>query len=325
MIRIILNREKDITAFCGNVSISDNIDSISVELSFSIAKNPKDKYLTASRPNVVPGDKIDIIGETRTMFSGIVISESIKGDYTAFDYGFFLSNNDVILQANNIAADKVIQNMCGKLGIAVGELPNLTTKIDKIYVAESAANILKDILEQATAEQGKNYFFRVKDSKLNVYEYPTALTWAKHKFETGNELDITYALGEADGENSIKELRNEVKVVSSDNNVVKVLATGEDSESIARYGRMQKVVTISGEGQNPAAQVKNTLKEYNCKTKERSISNMLGSEKVEAGVLLLFSSAAYDVTGAYMVKSVTHNFGASHTMSVDVINTEGAE
>ena len=38
MIKIILNRSTDITAFCGNVSITDNMDSITVELSFSVAK-----------------------------------------------------------------------------------------------------------------------------------------------------------------------------------------------------------------------------------------------------------------------------------------------
>ena len=49
---------------------------------------------------------------------------------------------------------------------------------------------------------------------------------------------------------------------------------------------------------------------------------MLGSEAVTAGVLLLFSSDKYNLTGAYLVKSVTHTFGADHRMSLDLENAE---
>ena len=72
MAKVILNREKDITSYCGSVTVTDNMESISVELSFSIATEPHDKYITAGRPDIKVGDKVDVIGDKRTLFSGII-------------------------------------------------------------------------------------------------------------------------------------------------------------------------------------------------------------------------------------------------------------
>lgn len=320
--KIILNKSIDITPYCGNVTISDNIDSISTELSFEIATRPSDKYITGLRPTINLGDKIDVIGDSKTMFSGIVINRDISGAYTAYDYGFYLSQNDVILQLNSVNATTAISKLCEKAGIALRNIPNIPTIINKIYTEQSVADVLKDILEQATSEQGKNYFFRVKDSKLNIYEYPQQLIYAKHKFELGNEIDVTYALGAVNGHDSIEDMRNAVVVLSEDDSSVKILETLEDSNSISKYGRLQKNVKITGEDQNPKLLAQNTLNEFNTITKTRSISNMLGSEDVEAGVTLLFSSDKYELTGLYTVKSVTHNINSQHTMSLDLLKTE---
>lgn len=321
-VHIILDKTKDITAFCGDLTITDDLESIAKECSFSVATNPKDKYLTESRPKVQVGSRIDVMGETGELFSGIVIETGIAGSVTANDYGFYLAKNEVILQVQTDAAT-AIQELCNKAGIPMGQMPSMGTRIEKLYSGQTCAEILSDLLEQVTIATGKNYFFRVEEGKLNIYTYPTAITYAKHKFETGNVLDVTYALGSVDGTDSMTEMKNTVQVVSSDNDQVKVLATAEDAGSIATFGRLQKIVEQSGEGENPDTLAKNTLLEYNSVTKERTVGNLLGSEEVKAGVLLLFSSAAYEVDGVYLVTAVTHNFtGTGHTMSLTIQRPE---
>ena len=322
MIKIILNRSTDITAFCGNVSITDNMDSITVELSFSVAKNPRDKYITASCPNITPGDKIDVIGDTREMFSGIIIEASISGEYTAFDYGFYLSNNDVIIQFNKTPCTTAVQQLCSKAGLPLGNLPALSGTIDGLYIEKSVLEILQEIIEISTAATGKNFFMRVRNGALNIYEYPQILTFAKHRFEAGNELDITYALGSVDGSDSAKDMRNNIVVVSEDNGAAKVLATAKNDEAIAKFGKLTKTIKKSSDEENPKTKADNTLKEFGNIQKTRSVGDMLGSEAVTAGVLLLFSSDKYELKGAYMVKSVTHTFGATHRMSLDLENAE---
>lgn len=322
MIKIILNRNEDITRFCGNVSITDNLDSITVELAFTIVKNPQDRYITSSRPNPVPGDKIDVIGDTRTLFSGIITEVSLAGEYTALDYGFYLSNNDVIIQFNKTSCSTAVRQLCSKAGVPLGSLPGLPGTIDGLYIEKTVLEILQEIIETATAASGKNYFMRVRDGALNIYEYPQTVTFAKHRFEAGNEIDVTYALGSVDGSDSVTDMRNNIVVVSEDNGTAKVLATAQNAAAVAKFGQLTKTIKRSSDEENPAAKAANTLKELgNIKT-TRSVGDMLGSEAVTAGVLLLFSSDRYGLTGVYLVKSVTHTFGAAHRMSLDLENAE---
>lgn len=322
MIKIILNRNEDITRFCGNVSITDNLDSITVELAFTIVKNPQDRYITSSRPNPVPGDKIDVIGDTRTLFSGIITEVSLAGEYTALDYGFYLSNNDVIIQFNKTSCSTAVRQLCSKAGVPLGSLPGLPGTIDGLYIEKTVLEILQEIIETTTAAAGKNYFMRVRDGVLNIYEYPQTVTFAKHRFEAGNEIDVTYALGSIDGSDSVTDMRNNIVVVSEDNGTAKVLATAQNAAAVAKFGQLTKTIKRSSDEENPAAKAANTLKELgNIKT-TRSVGDMLGSEAVTAGVLLLFSSDRYGLTGAYLVKSVTHTFGAAHRMSLDLENAE---
>ena len=322
MIKIILNRNEDITRFCGNVSITDNLDSITVELAFTIVKNPQDRYITSSRPNPVPGDKIDVIGDTRTLFSGIITEVSLAGEYTALDYGFYLSNNDVIIQFNKTSCSTAVRQLCSKAGVPLGSLPGLPGTIDGLYIEKTVLEILQEIIETTTAAAGKNYFMRVRDGALNIYEYPQTVTFAKHRFEVGNEIDVTYALGSVDGSDSVTDMRNNIVVVSEDNGTAKVLATAQNAAAVAKFGQLTKTIKRSSDEENPAAKAANTLKELgNIKT-TRSVGDMLGSEAVTAGVLLLFSSDRYGLTGVYLVKSVTHTFGAAHRMSLDLENAE---
>ena len=322
MIKIILNRNEDITRFCGNVSITDNLDSITVELAFTIVKNPQDRYITSSRPNPVPGDKIDVIGDTRTLFSGIITEVSLAGEYTALDYGFYLSNNDVIIQFNKTSCYTAVRQLCSKAGVPLGSLPALPGTIDGLYIEKTVLEILQEIIETTTAAAGKNYFMRVRDGALNIYEYPQTVTFAKHRFEAGNEIDVTYALGSIDGSDSVTDMRNNIVVVSEDNGTAKVLATAQNAAAVAKFGQLTKTIKRSSDEENPAAKAANTLKELgNIKT-TRSVGDMLGSEAVTAGVLLLFSSDRYGLTGVYLVKSVTHTFGAAHRMSLDLENAE---
>ncbi len=322
MIKIILNRNEDITRFCGNVSITDNLDSITVELAFTIVKNPQDRYITSSRPNPVPGDKIDIIGDTRTLFSGIITEVSLAGEYTALDYGFYLSNNDVIIQFNKTSCSTAVRQLCSKAGVPLGSLPGLPGTIDGLYIEKTVLEILQEIIETATAAAGKNYFMRVRDGALNIYDYPQTVTFAKHRFEAGNEIDVTYALGSVDGSDSVTDMRNNIVVVSEDNGTAKVLTTAQNAAAVAKFGQLTKTIKRSSDEENPAAKAANTLKELgNIKT-TRSVGDMLGSEAVTAGVLLLFSSDRYGLTGVYLVKSVTHTFGAAHRMSLELENAE---
>lgn len=309
----------EITNFISNLTTADNIDSLSVEMSFSVVKNPKDKYLTGVAPVINCGDKILFKNDNAEIFRGIVLSVGFDGSIKANDYGFYLNKSEIILQCNKTSATNAVKMLCNKAGIPMGNVVSIPTIIDKNYIGTAPSEILRDILEQATAEQGKNYLFKVEEGKLNIYNYPTKPITAIHQQTSGNSFDITWLLGDVGGSKSMEELKNSVKVISNENDVVKNLAEATDSTSIGKYGLLQKVETLTSENtQNPNSVAKTKLRELNVISEDYSIGNVLGSDLVKSGVMLQFNSPAYGIAGYFIATDVTHNYGATHTMSLGI-------
>lgn len=308
----------NITKFIGDLTTSDSIDSLSVEMSFSLPRNPKDKYLTASMPKISCGDRILLKNDETEIFRGIVLNVGLDGSIKANDDGFYLNKSEVILQCNKVSATAAINKLCSKTGISVGNIVSIPTIIDANYIGTTASDIIKDILEQATAEQGKNYLFKVEEGKLNVRTYPTKPITALYKQTSGNQFDITWLVGEISGSKNIEELKNSVKVISNENEVVKNLAEETDG-SVINFGLLQKIETLTAEdSQDPGTIAKNKLKELNVISEDYSVGNILGSDLVKSGVMLQFSSTAYGLAGYFIVTDVTHNYGATHTMNLGI-------
>ena len=83
--RLILYRDgaaaRDITAFCGDLTAKDDLDALSVEVTFHIFKSVWDKYTPAL--NLAPGDKIRIVNHGNTVFSGVIVTVTLDGTVTA--------------------------------------------------------------------------------------------------------------------------------------------------------------------------------------------------------------------------------------------------
>lgn len=312
---------KDITDYCSPVSMKDSIDAIAKELTFSIAINKHDKYLRP--PDIEPGDKLTWKNDSREIFSGIVIESSLDGSVVAEDYGFYLNKQEIIFQTSKAAVSDAIRSLCTKCGVPAGEICSIPTKISKIWIGSSPDQILKDMLELATAEQGKNYLYRVERGKLNVRPYPTQITTAYYKQKSGKQFDITWSLGDVSVKKSMAEMRNRVVAVKGNDSDYTVLATAEDVTGQKRYGTLATTLSIDDDQTKQAdTMAKAKLRELNAITHDVSISEMLGSDDVSAGVIMNFSSAAYGVQGLYLVTEVTHNYAnadpARHTMSLTV-------
>lgn len=315
----------DITKFISNLITSDNLDSLSVEMSFNVPKNPKDKYLAAPAPIISCGDRIKLMNDDTEVFRGIVLNVGLDGSVKANDYGFYLNKSEVIFQCNKVSASTAIKTLCRDNSIKVGNIVSIPTVIDKNYVGVAPSEIIKDILEQATAEQGKNYFFKVEQDQLNVYEYPKKPISALYKQVSGNSFDLTWLLGEVSGSKNIEEMKNSIKVISNENEEVKKLAEASDKSSTVNFGLLQKIEILTSENsQNPQTIANTKLKELNVISEDYSVGNMLGSDDVKSGVMLQFSSTEYGIAGYFIVTDVTHNYGTTHTMSLGIKRVERA-
>ena len=315
---------KDITAYAGNLQAVDEMGALSVELTFDMLTAPWDKYV---EPGVVqPGDKLRLTNRGTDTFSGVAVTVGLDGHVTAYDRGWYLNKSQIILQVTDMAADEAIRQMCGKAGVSAGNVCSLPAKITQVWLGETPADILTEILETCSAETGKQYLYRVADDRLQVEELPTEPIKAYHKpADNLAAYDITWALGQVSGEDSIEDLYNVAVIAAEANGKAYIGAQASNAESIARYGFLQMVETVSEDpGTAQLGQmVKNMLAQADRVGRTRTISEIWGADEVKSGVVLDFNSPAFGISGKNRVTRVTHYYGgAGHTMALEIAALE---
>lgn len=155
---------KDITQWVGAPESRDELEALSVELTFTALRNHLyDPYMPW--PGLEPGDKLKVVNHGAEIFAGVVLSVGLDGSVTANDMGWYLTKSQIILQVSNAAAEDAIRQMCAKAGIPVGRLPSLPTRISEIWTGDTPEAILQDILSICAAETGKQYKRRVRGGR----------------------------------------------------------------------------------------------------------------------------------------------------------------
>lgn len=307
---------QNITPFVSDVSLTDAVDMLSVELSFNTAKNTRDRYMPGV--NISPGEKIALYNGENEIFAGIVITSDTDGGVDARDYGYYLNQSQIILQCNGIRADEAVHKMCSKTGVPVGKIANMPTLVTENYIGETPSNILDSILEKTEAETGTRYLYRVKNGALYVQEYPAEQTKAYVQLASNlSPMDIFKEPGIVAGTQSMEAMRNEVSVISEESENARVLAVANDQTSIAKFGWLQHIEKVTELNQ---AQAKNMasvlLVRLNKLSEQYNISDMLGCDSVTSGVKLNFDLE--NIKGDFIVRQVTHNYFPTHTMKIEV-------
>ena len=86
---------RDITAATASVELRDELDALSVEVSFTALRNNlNDKY--AHWYNIAPGDKLRIVNGGAEVFSGVILEVGQDGSVRANDPGWYLSRSQII-------------------------------------------------------------------------------------------------------------------------------------------------------------------------------------------------------------------------------------
>lgn len=320
LIRYRGGQARDITAFAGDLQAVDELGTLSVELSFGVIVAPWDQYV--EKNIVVPGDKLRVVNHDLTVFSGQVESVTLDGGVTAYDRGWYLNKSQIILQVTGMPGDEAIRQACAKAGVGVASICSLPTKITQVWLGDTPADILGEILETVAAETGKQYQYFVRDDGLVVQELPTAVLTAYHKpADNLPAFNITWALGQVSGEDSIAELRNAVLIAAEGDGKAYIGAQAKNAASVEQYGFLQYIQTVTS---NPGTaqlkqMVQNLLSQHDRVGRTRTISEIWGCDEVRSGVVLDFNSPAFGISGKNRVTRVTHHYGgAGHTMELEV-------
>lgn len=320
LIRYRGGQARDITAFAGDLQAVDELGTLSVELTFGVIVAPWDQYV---EKNIVqPGDKLRVVNHDLTVFAGQVESVTLDGGVTAYDRGWYLNKSQIILQVTGMPGDEAIRQACAKAGVGVASICSLPTRITQVWLGDTPADIISEILETVAAETGKQYQYFVRDDGLVVQELPTAVLTAYHKpADNLPAFNITWALGQVSGEDSIAELRNAVLIAAEGDGKAYIGAQAKNSASVEQYGFLQYIQTVTS---NPGTaqlkqMVRNLLSQHDRVGRTRTISEIWGCDEVRSGVVLDFNSPAFGISGKNRVTRVTHHYGgAGHTMELEV-------
>lgn len=309
----------DITRAVSDPEARDELDALSVELTFTAVRNKnRDKYMHWY--GLEPGDKLRVVNHDMEVFSGVIISVGLDGAVTANDMGWYLTKSEIVLQLADAAAPDAVRRMCAKAGIAAGTIDLPPTRISQVWVGSTPEQILEDILDICSAETGLTYRRRVRGGALQVGPLPTTPIIAYHKpAENLGAFDITLAKGSVSGTDSMADLINSV-LLAAGGESSRTLGRAYNSASIAQYGLLQAVETLSGDENTAQARqrVKTLLAQGDRLTKERTVDDLWGADEVESGILLQFRHNNYGVSGVQRVTGVTHRYGHPHLMSLTV-------
>lgn len=300
--RFYLDDGTDITNHFGSPELTDSTDTLAMSLSFEwIAEG----YMLEN------GDKIIVTDDGERIFNGIVttISYEMNQRYSviAYDYAFYMNKSEITIQFINICADQAIQQLCNKVGVPIGSICSIKTTISKIYYGETPSYILKDILNAAYDETGKNYRFEMRNNALYVDDIRTL------KIDLSDELK--YA--EISGQKSIEDMKNSIVVmVQDDTNYI--YCRTEDSESISKYGLLQHVEKISSDDISKARNTMNVLK-YNLNRIQENYSISLPIKKeCRSGRVFDLKYDDFQLEGTYMITSCKKKLYGDYYMTLEV-------
>lgn len=306
----------DISAFCGNVTRADNIDSLGVELNFDYLNNHVyDGYTTFTALRT--GNTIILYDDNKQLFQGqiITLSRNSVSQYSVkcFDNAFYLNKNEAIIQFTDLDVKSCIEKLCQQEYIPCKIDCEINTKVTKIYNGDTIANIIDDLLKQATDDTGLKYRREYNYGSLYVNEMNNLkMIWQSKPLVS----ELSY-------DESIDNLANRVVVVSSSEKNTTVYAEAKNEESIKLYGQYTHYEKVDDKKKYKAQEIANTKLKELSKTFEKATLTLLGDNYIRSGRIIKFEQPEIGLYGEYLVQHCTHNYsGSLHTMECEVVRND---
>lgn len=268
---------------------------------------------------IVEGNSVLMYVDGKKFFYGFVFSRKSSKDgwmsYTVYDQLRYLKNKDNLIYSNKTAT-WVIEKIAKNFNMQCGKLADTSYKIKRAEIDTELFEIIQNALDETMVTKNKQYVLydkvgklrldNVSDMKVNscLIDEETA---ENYTFKTSID-DATY---------------NQIKLVyentDEDNNTKTLdIYMAKDSKNINKWGVLQLQETID----NPdVGKLKSQayLNLYNRKTKNLTISGVIGNKKVRAGSLVpvLLNLEGKKLANYMLVEKVTHNFNHNnHTMDL---------
>lgn len=301
-----------ISAFCGNITKSDNIDSLGVQLSFDYLNN---KVIDKNTVwiDLALGNTIMMYDDDELLFQGMIQKASRNGlssyQYDVFDNAWYLNKQEARIQFSGVDVKTAIETLCKQENIPCEVACDIPTKVTKIYNGDTISKIIDDLLKQATAETGKRYRREYNNSKLYINAFDNLkMIWDSEPLVSDFSQEFN-----CDG------MANKVVILSGNEKNTTVVATKQDDESIKKYGLYVHYEKIDDKKKAQADNIA-TKKLKSMSSPKKSIKcTLMGDNYVRAGRILKFNQPNIGMVGEYLVTSCEHSYdGMKHTMDCEL-------
>lgn len=309
---IIDNNPYIISAFCGNITKSDNIDSLGVQLSFDYLNN---KVLDKNTVwiDLALGNTIMMYDDDELLFQGTIQKASRNGlssyQYDVFDNAWYLNKQEARIQFSGVDIKTAIETLCKQESIPCEVACDIPTKVTKIYNGDTISKIIDDLLKQATAETGKRYRREYNDSKLYINAFDNLkMIWESEPLVSDFSQEFN-----CDG------MANKVVILSGNEKNTTVVATKQDDDSIKKYGLYVHYEKIDDKKKAQADNIATKKLKSMSSPKKTIKCTLLGDNYVRAGRILKFNQPNIGMVGEYLVTSCEHSYdGMKHTMECEL-------
>ena len=295
----------NITSAVGNLSWQNTIAELATTMSFEIAKSE------AQHTNIYLPHEGSIIQmyTNDEIFRGIVLTvddgSKTSNKFTACDFGWYLNKSKETYQFNAMPAHKAIRKVCRDFNIEIDSIPELSTKITKIYFDKTISEILQDIL----AICGGGFNLDMTPNGLRIYKLGSIYAYPEVRLSSNTQLIYSPLLrGNTSHSVSIEDMKNSVKVITEKDGSYSVKATLKDDSLISKYGLLQEVVKIDPEKENPNNVAKQKLSEMS-KIKETFSFEIIETmdSYSRAGYVITVDGSEYIVEGSgHSIKNGIH-------------------
>ena len=289
----------------GSLSWSDDLENYTTIIKFS-----------SQRPFNV-GRQFILNNGTNQLYRGIITDVNYDREliynYIAYDYGFYLSKNEVTIEFSNIEIERAIKNLLFSVKIPSGIIEEVRGTVDDKFKKKTVKHVLENLLSLASKQTGIKY---VVDCSLGAINIRPVYKINDVKGELAENFYINSAenLGNVKITNSIQELKNKVLIYKGDDKNSNVVYWKDEPDSISKYGILQEIVEVDNNVNNYSILAQNTLLDRN-RVKTTIEADFLGDDRIKKGVIISIRDTVVNVVGDYLVKTSEHTIeNGKHTV-----------
>jgi len=280
----------------GNLSWSDDVNTLGAELSFGMAFQD----ITKSEKLIKAGSIVHVKKDGKKFFVGPAVDEKRNEntrEFTCYDLAFYMNKSDTVIQFTKMRADDAIRKLLNKFSIR-HNVASIPIQITKIYKAEVVSDIVKDILQIVEEQTGVKYLMEMRVNTLYIIKASDVrvnIDVKELKYISNPSFMI-----------SMKDMKNSILVTSNDEKITKVNAQAYNEANRKQYGLLQMVHTIDVEELPKAKNIANQLLKELCKLSIEGDFEVPGNIALRSGRLLNITLKKIGIIGTFLIKHTNH-------------------